>query len=618
MHVIGASGSGKSTLLFNLIRQDIENGEGVALLDPHGDLADSVLDAIPRTRIADVVVVDPSDETHSVGFNILSASSDLERTLLASDLISVFQRLSTSWGDQMSSVLQNAILAFLESDRGGTLAELRRFLLEPSYRTDFLKSVRDSEVVYYWQKAFPQLTGNKSIGPILTRLETFLSPKPIRLMVSQAKNRLDFREIMDSGKIFIAKLSQGLIGRENAYLLGSLFVSKLQQTAMARQSRPQADRRDFWLYVDEFHHFVTPSMGEILAGARKYRLGLTLAHQELRQLHRDDEVASAVLSNPFTRIVFRVGDADARALSDGFTHFEAGDLRNLDIGRAICRIERSDYDFNLTVPLPQSRTHLIETATREEIIAASRTKYATPRSEVESVLVSSISSPNAAPPAPEPPTASSSAPPESQVTATPHVQPLSQSAIPVSDNQPVEPLHPAPRVLGKGGQEHKRLQQMVKLWAQGMGYRATIEEQLATGGQVDVSLRKPQRTIACEISITTPNANEADNVRKSIAAGYDFVVIISPDSKRIAGLERAIVPTLTKSEQGQVRFFSTPDALFGFIEELDAKDANREQTVHGYRVKVSHQVIDKTSKADRTKILAKIVADSLKRNKGDS
>jgi hypothetical protein len=615
VHVIGASGSGKSTLLFNLIRQDIENGEGVALLDPHGDLADRVLNIIPRARVKDVIVVDPSDESHSVGFNILSASSDLERTLLASDLISVFQRLSTSWGDQMSSVLQNAILAFLESDRGGTLAELRRFLLEPAYRNEFLKSVRDPEVVYYWNKAFPHLTGSKSIGPILTRLETFLSPKPIRLMVSQAKNRLDFREIMDGGKIFIAKLAQGLIGRENAYLLGSIFVSKLQQTAMARQSRPQEERRDFWLYVDEFHHFVTPSMGEILAAARKYRLGLTLAHQELRQLHRDDEVGSAVLSNPYTRIVFRVGDADARVLGDGFTHFGSEDLRNLDTGRAICRVERSDYDFNLAVPLPESRPHLVETATREEIIASSRSKYATLRAEVESNLSVSIISTEPPTPVPSPPAPALVAQPLTKVIVTSPISPVTVQTTPLPKEQPRKSVSPESRVLGKGGQEHKRLQLMVKQWAQGMGYRATIEEQLAAGGQVDVSLKKSKRTIACEISITTPNANEADNVRKCIDAGYDFIMIISPDAKRVAELELAIVPTLAKCEQAKVRFFSTPDALFTFVEDLDARDGNREETVRGYRVKVKHQVVDKTSKADRTKILAKIIGDSMARKK---
>src|SRR6266705_2517525 len=191
-HIIGVSGTGKSTLLFNLIRQDIENGEGVAVFDPHGDLVDKVLGIIPDHRINDVVLVDPSDEQFSIGFNILSAHSDLEKNLLASDLISVFERLSTSWGDQMGSVLQNAILAFLESDQGGTLSDLRRFLIDPAYRNKFLETVRDPEIVYYWRKAFTLLSGNKSIGSVLTRLDTFLSPKPIRYMVSQPVNRLDF------------------------------------------------------------------------------------------------------------------------------------------------------------------------------------------------------------------------------------------------------------------------------------------------------------------------------------------------------------------------------------------------------------------------------------------
>lgn len=188
MHIIGSSGTGKSTLLFNLITQGIENGEGLAVLDPHGDLIDRILGNIPPERVADVILLDPSDEEYSIGFNILSAHSELEKNLLASDLVSVFQRLSTSWGDQMNSVLQNAILAFLESTRQGTIADMRRFLIEPAFRNEFLKSVQDSEVVYYWQKSFPHLSGNKSIGSILTRLDTFLAKKPIRPNASARRN----------------------------------------------------------------------------------------------------------------------------------------------------------------------------------------------------------------------------------------------------------------------------------------------------------------------------------------------------------------------------------------------------------------------------------------------
>lgn len=176
--------------------------------------------------------------------------------------------------------------------------------------------------MYYWRRAFPQLAGNKSIGPVLTRLETFLSPKAIRYMVSQKVNRLDFGDILDTGKVFVAKLAQGLIGRENSYLLGTLLVAKLQQLAMSRQAQAAAGRRDFWVYVDEFHNFITPSMAEILAGARKYRLGLTLAHQELRQLQRDTEVASGVLSNAGTRICFGVVAASGANLGTGSTPCE--------------------------------------------------------------------------------------------------------------------------------------------------------------------------------------------------------------------------------------------------------------------------------------------------------
>jgi energy-coupling factor transporter ATP-binding protein EcfA2 len=226
LHLIGASGSGKSTLLLNMIVQDIRNGEGSVVLDPHGDLIDQILGHVPEERVRDVVLLDPSDEGYPIGFNILSAHSELERNLLASDLVSVFRRLSTSFGDQMNTVLANAIMAFLESTEGGTLSDLRRFLVEREFRERFLATVRDPEIVYYWQKEFPLLTG-KPQGPILTRLDTFLRPKMIRHMVSQKENRIDCGAIMNGRRILLVKLAQGLIGEENSYLLGTLIVSML-------------------------------------------------------------------------------------------------------------------------------------------------------------------------------------------------------------------------------------------------------------------------------------------------------------------------------------------------------------------------------------------------------
>ena len=316
LHLIGASGSGKSTLLLNMIVQDIRNGEGLAVLDPHGDLIDQILGHVPEERVRELVLLDPSDEAYPIGFNILSAHSELERNLLASDLVSVFRRLSTSFGDQMNTVLANAIMAFLESTDGGTLSDLRRFLVEREFRERFLATVRDPEILYYWQKEFPLLTG-KPQGPILTRLDTFLRPKVIRHMVSQKENRIDCGAIMNGRRILLVKLAQGLIGEENSYLLGTLIVSKLNQMAMSRQNMAAAERKHFYLYVDEFHNFVTPSLAAIFAGARKYNLGLILAHQELHQLSsRDTDVASAVISNPYTRVCFRLGDFDAKKLEE--------------------------------------------------------------------------------------------------------------------------------------------------------------------------------------------------------------------------------------------------------------------------------------------------------------
>ncbi len=386
-HLIGATGTGKSTLLHSMIVQDIKQGNGVAVLDPHGDLIESILAYIPVHRHKDVIIIDPSDGEYPVGFNILSAHSEIEKDILSSDLVAVFRRLSTSWGDQMNSVFANAILAILESKQGGTLIDLRRFLVEKSFRDTYLKTVRDPNVVYYWQKEFPLLKSG-SVGPILTRLDTFLRPKLIRNMVAQKKG-LDFENILDTQKILLIKLSQGLIGTENSYLLGTFFVTKIYQAAMARQIQAKSDRKDFFLYVDEFQNFITPSMSLILSGARKYHLGLILAHQDMTQLNKyDTELASAVVSNAGTRICFRLGDTDAKRFAAGFSYFEAEDLENLNTGEAIARIERPEYDFSLTT-LPQAHIEPERAeSNKESVIAISRETYGTPKHEVEAQLES--------------------------------------------------------------------------------------------------------------------------------------------------------------------------------------------------------------------------------------
>jgi hypothetical protein len=629
IHTVGASGTGKSTLLFNLIRQDIENGEGLAVLDPHGDLVDKVLGIIPAKRIGDVVLLDPSDEEYSIGFNILSAHSDLEKNLLASDLVSVFERLSSTWGDQMQSVLQNAILAFLESSERGTLADVRRFLIEPAFRSEFLKSVKDPELLYYWQKGFPQLTGNKSIGPVITRIDAFLAPKPIRYMVSQTENRLDFGGIMDSGKIFLAKLPEGLLGKENSYLLGTLLVSKFQQLAMSRQAKQIAARRDFWIYIDEFHNFITPSMAVILSGARKYRIGLTLAHQELHQLERNRDVASAVLSNPYTRIVFRVGDSDAKRLADGFAFFESRDLQNLETGQAICRIEKADNDFNLAVPFPETVDPGQAEAIRQAVITASRAKYATPRAEVEAILLakfqSQASEAREAKSKPIPPL-----PPivlESKVSEVPKLAELPKPADPIPATatnlvgEPASAVQEPLRDLGRGGEQHKTIQERIQSEARALGFQAQIEQQLAEGSMqaADLVLRKDDFVLAVEISITTTVDHEFGNVKKCLAAGFPRVAVVSPKPEKLQAIKEALEAGLGAEGAANVSFH-TPDELIEELKRIAAEAATKplppsipaESTVRGYTVRRHKPVFTAEEQRAKEEMAHKVLVETMK------
>jgi predicted DNA-binding transcriptional regulator AlpA len=544
-YVIGASGTGKSTLLLSMAMQDIAAGNGFAVLDPHGDLIDDLLARIPDNRVSDVVVFDPADEAYPVGFNILSAHSELERTLLSSDLVAVFKRLSTSFGDQMVAVLGNAILAFLESTEGGTLLDLRRFLIDKSFRARFLETVRDDQVVSYWQEEFTLLKGLPH-APILTRLNTFLRSKLIRYMVAQKEDRLDMRALMDGRKILLVKLSQGGIGEENSHLLGSLIVAKLAQAAMSRQDEAATSRVPFFLYIDEFHHFITPSLAAILSSARKYGLGVTLAHQEMRQIKsRNEDVASAVLGNAYTRVVFRVGDQDARLLSDGFSFFEAKDLQNLGIGEAIARIERPDFDFNLrTSPVPDVAAEFGRVR-RQMVTDTSRARFARPREEVEAELraKSAAEERNEV----EPPKRTRR-PTRSRVDA----------AVAPADSPSTE------RLPGRGGPQHKYLQSLVGKLAVDRGFKVSVEKRVLDGhGHIDVFLERAGLTIGCEISVTTAADHEIRNLFKSLAAGVNYVVLISPDARTLSEAHSRF----GHGSDDRVRFL-TPDGFISFLDEV--------------------------------------------------
>lgn len=562
MHIIGATGTGKSTFLHSLIMQDIINGHGCCVLDPHGDLLDQVLSHIPEDRVRDVVYINPSDSQYPIGFNILSAHSEIEKELLASDLVAVFRRFSTSWGDQMNSVFANAIMAMVYNARQFHLGDLRRFLIEPAFRSQVLSTITDPDIGYYWQHEFP-IVKSTSIGPILTRLDTFLRPKIIRNMVCQTKS-LNVQALMDGQKIILVKLSLGLMGAENSYVLGALLVSKLQQIAMARQAQLAKERVPFFCYIDEFHHFITPSMEEILSGTRKYGLGLVLAHQEMQQVAKYDDIAASLLSNTGTRICFRLGDADSKRLQEGFSSFGADDLQNLNIGEAIARINRADNDFTVdNIPYEGAETHCTDA-----IIDYCRDKYSVPVVQT------------------------------TQETASSSV--IEEKNVYQQTEKLIEPTTEQIR-------EHRYLQTFIKKMAEEYGYKGNVEVPTPDGkGYIDVVLEKDSQRMAIEISVTTGPEWELHNIEKCLAAGYNNIVVCSADAAKRKCIDQHIAISLSEQEQQKVRVISPEEIASLFNTTGDTKPTTT--IMKGYRVKVQYENND--GKAND--ILKSIIANAKK------
>src|SRR3989339_1167277 len=281
-YVIGKTGMGKSTLMENMIIQDIRNGEGVALVDPHGDFAEKILDFIPSKRINDVVYLNPSDIEYPIAFNVMESVTQEHKHLIASGLVGVFKKLwADSWGPRLEYVLRNAMLALLDYP-GSTLLGVMRILVDKNYRKKVIAKIKDPVVRSFWVEEYskyPDRFQAEAIAPIQNKVGQFLSTALIRNIVGQVKSTIDLRKIMDEQKILIMNLSKGRIGEDSSALLGAMMITKIQLAAMSRIDIPEEQRKDFYLYVDEFQNFATESFANILSEARKYRLNLIIAHQ---------------------------------------------------------------------------------------------------------------------------------------------------------------------------------------------------------------------------------------------------------------------------------------------------------------------------------------------------
>lgn len=331
IYCIGKSGTGKSTLLYNMALSDIQKGKGLAVLDPHGDVAQKIIDSIPLNRAKDLVIFDPVHDEFPSSFNPLENIPHSQHHLVTSGLISAFQRIwADSWGPRMEYILRFCLLTLLACE-GTTLLHIKPLLTNPRYRVELLYNVHDSHILNFWEQEYDKYTPsfrNEVISPILNKMGIFHTSLPLRNALGQESSDFALKDIMDGRKIFIAKLSKGIIGEDASTILGSILTTAFMQTALARSSQPEADRAPFFLYVDECHSFISASFANILAECRKYKLGLFLANQYLDQLPEDTR--SSIFGNVGTLISFRVGNMDAETLAKEFyPTFNETDLINL-------------------------------------------------------------------------------------------------------------------------------------------------------------------------------------------------------------------------------------------------------------------------------------------------
>lgn len=384
LYLIGQTGTGKSTLLLNLISQDLENGEGLALLDPHGDLAGAALHHVPRHRTNDLVYLDPADRDHPIGFNPLSNVPDHLKPVVADGIVASFRHVwPDSWGPRLDYILTNAIRALLDMP-GATLLMLPRLLIDPGYRERVVTHhVRDPVVRGFWLNEYADYNDRfrvEAIAPIQNKIGKALMVPVLRNMLAQPKSTITMRRLMDERAILICNLSKGAIGESTSHLLGALLVTSIAQAALSRTNIAAEARLPFHLYADEFQSFATESFALILSEARKYALTLTLAHQYLDQL--PEALRAAVFGNVGSMLACRIGAVDAPVLAEqiGLGGSEALlDLPNFIAWARLLRngVPTSPIRLDLLGSGPSKRSSI------ERLLATSRVRFGRPRSEIE-------------------------------------------------------------------------------------------------------------------------------------------------------------------------------------------------------------------------------------------
>lgn len=398
IYIIGKSGTGKSTLIANMAINDMRNREGLGVIDPHGDLSTHLLDFIPSYRLNDVCYLDPADTAHPFHLNFLEVKNPEQQELVASGIVAIFYKLyAYSWGPRLEYILRNTLLTLLHKP-DTTLVDVPRILTDKGFRMRVLEELDDPVLMGFWKEEYEKMSEQmrvESISSILNKVGQFVASPMIRGIISHPKSTIDLEDIMNSGKILILNLSSGRLGEDNSALLGAMFISKIQLAAMNRVNVPEEERKDFYLYVDEFQNFATTSFIKILSEARKYRLNLILANQYIAQV--PEEIQKAIFGNVGTLMCFLVGAEDAQIMAREFGQvYKEEELVSIGNYQIINKISIDNLTtrpfYAYTLPLPRSKNQ-----NREKIIRLSReryTKLATPSATINQEISETTPAPS--------------------------------------------------------------------------------------------------------------------------------------------------------------------------------------------------------------------------------
>jgi len=645
-YVIGATGTGKTKFLEYLIRQDIEKGNGFGVIDPHGDLIEDikgflVLRYEPDDEIISnrVILIDPADPDFTVTFNPLEKVSGVPIAEQANELISAFRKIwSDSWGVRMEDLMRNSLIALAEAEL--TLTELPQFLTNRGVRQGILEKVSHPLAQEYF-KRFDTMTDRSQvtwIEPIMNKIGAFFSDDRIRHIFSSEKSSFNIREIMDHQKILLIKLDKGKL-KDSADLLGSLLMAKIQMAAFSRSDILQRKRIPFYLYIDEFQNFASESFSIVLSEARKYGLSLIMAHQTLAQI--SEEMKSLILGNTGVQVYFRINRHDASLLAKEAFEYSGHEVKRVSGSRPTywsLGEEWERYTSELQTLPPRVcyvkhkieggviaiRTADIETAQEEFIDIAGMTeteylnliknipfgkKYLVSRAEINRKAAERQGLIKETAKVPKRiieekriiPSEAQAIGPEDKITQTFAITELPKEGIRVSRDKEIT--------------QHRYLQNLIRKIAEDKGYKATIEQPALNGqGKIDVALERNGKKIACEISITSTDEQEVNNIEKCLAAGFGKVILCSPEKKTLENVKSLVSQRLSKSAQAKILFLQ-PEELLHHLDELDAAEQNKEERIKGYKVKVQYQATKEEEKKAKREAVAQVILQAMKRMK---